>query len=328
MAIQKSGWFTTAAEEEALKVEHRKKLARLEALPAYQKHQLDTEWLCDLLSWLLFVDANEFATTPPKFKEASDHGTVAYRMGCRESLSAAPVTDSADGHETQHYQDLYRQQERFRRTLRRYALNYRRTQWSEGTRDRSRASVDFGEYNMDILRKGFKKAAASFDVGSSLYLFQQMHDRQLTEEPSLSKSAWLVKNAPTRKPIPETLAARGKWEAIQEQWKNNVETAHYWAALVAVTKSPLRYSEHLLFDLVCDVDIDQLRRLARTFFDFRQRASVARGSSRKRVYLKQIGSELPSDLAAVESIDPLNVPNPLAEFQWAVLSRYKAKQRR
>lgn len=327
MAIQKSGWFTTAAEEAELKAQHRMKRTLLEKRPDYQKHKQDTEWLCDLLSWLLFIDANEFSTTPSAHKNPVDLEAVAYRMGRRELVSAAPVTDNVEENETQPHQKLYREQEKFHATIRRYAFLYRHTQWNESTRDRSHVLVDFGEYNMGILRHGFKRGAASFDVGSSLYLFQQLHDREMCDEPSLSKAAWLVKNAPTRKPVPETLAPRGKWEFIQEQWKNNVETAHYWASFVALAQSPLMYSELLLFDFVCDVDIDQLRRLARTFYEFRQRARVPRSSSKKPGYLKQISSQVPNDLAGFEAVSPLDVPDPLAEFQWAVLSRYKTKRR-
>lgn len=325
MGSETNGWFTTAEEEAALALEWKKKYQLLQAVPEYQKSERDRLWLCSFLSSLLYVEALEFSIGRPKHLKQSDHSAVAYQMGRAVSPPEKPLTFDENGYETKAYRDFCRQARRLDATLRHYSSHYRYSQWKVKSRGREHAEEDFGEYNMDILRKGLKRGSASFDVGSSLYLYQQIYDRKLTEEPSLSQAAWLVKNAPLRRPIPEKPSPRGKWQIIQEQWRNNIENAHYWAALVAMTGSPLQYTENLLLDFICVADVDQFKRLARTFYEFRQRVRVTRVPNSRRTYVKQIPLEVPDNLAEIAPYSPMDVLDPLEDYQWAALSRYGKK---
>ena len=187
-----------------------------------------------------------------------------------------------------------------------------------------KAAAYLGLHTLETLRRGFRRAADPYDVGSSLYLYQQMYDRKLSTSPALSRAAWLVKNAPLRKPVPEKPIPRAKWQRIQEHWSVHFNDSHFWAALVATTKSPLLFNEDLLFDFVCDVDVDQFKRLSNTFLDFRKRVVPPKVSA-KPMSLKQ-------GLAGLE-LDPLgllsseHVLNPLEDFQWDALKLYPTRAR-
>ena len=325
MTAEKNPWLNTAEEDAALKLEWKKKYELRQSIPEYQRSERDRIWLCRLLSSLLYVETLEFSIEPPKYSRQRDQGVVAYRMGEVVSSLQKPLTYDSDGYVTKAYRDFCREAERLHFTLRNYTSHYRHSHWKEKSRGREHAEEDFGQYNMDILRKGVKRGSASFDVGSSLYLYQQMYERKITQEPSLGKAAFLVKNAPLREPVPEKPSPRGKWEIIQEQWRNNVENAHYWAAIVAITGSPLQYTENLLLDFICVADVDRFQRLTRTFYEFRQRAIPPRVANNRRTYLNQIPLEVPDHLAEVAPYGPLDIANPLKAYQWEALSHYGKK---
>lgn len=319
--FRSGGWEdTTEAEEAELQQKFEQELARLNAIPEYKKHQNDKVWICNFLSELLYVDAHEFTVSPPPFPSH-----VAYRMARVELTSQKPLTYDADGYQTQEYRHFTQQRQSFNSALRHYVQYFRTSQWDNSTYVRAEAEAYLGRYTMDVLRQGFKRASAPYDVGSSLYIYQQMYDRQLSQSPALSRAAWLVKNAPLRKPVPEKPTPRGKWQRIQEQWKDHFDDSHFWAALVTTTKSPLQLNENLLFDFICDVNVDQLTQIANTFWDFRQRVKPPKISAKNPMYLKQGLSEFKID--QTRRISPLEIPNLLEDFQWAALSRYPQKIR-
>lgn len=325
MANETNGWRETPSEELERKMEWRHQQTILNANPGYVKDKEDTRYLCEKLASILYVESKEFSITAPVYLVKKEPKTVAHFITTQATIGDKPLSYDTDGNETQTHQDFLRQQSIFYQTIRRYASAYRRSEWNQEVCDRAQAQSRFGRYNMNILQQGLVRAPASYDVGSSLYIYQQMYDRGMSEAPSLSKAAWLVKNAPTRLPVPMTLAPRGKWELIQEHWKYNVQDAHYWAALVVLAQSPLQFNTETLLDFVCNVKVDEFRRLARTFYDFRQRVTVPKGPANRRMYLKQVESEAPSDLGQIEPYSPLEVPDLLAEYQWGVLPRYGAK---
>ncbi|MDN2677660.1 hypothetical protein [Janthinobacterium sp. SUN033] len=326
MATEKNRWFTTEAEEAELRKESQAKQELLNALPEYRKSERDKYALCDLLTSMLFVEANHFTITPSRALPSERIET--HLIENAEVKLQKPLTYGEDHCDTQAYQDFQQGERKFRTAIRHYAAFYRSSQWNEHRYDHGQVESVVGSYFMDTLRQAFKRASAAFDVGSSLYIYQQMHDRRLSEAPSLSKAAWLVKNAPTRKPIPEKQTPRGKWELIQEQWKNHIHDAHCWAAVVCMMKSPLQYNENTLFDFIRDADYDQFLRLTRTFYEFRLRANIPKSAGRIRPYLKQISPSVPENLENFEPIPPSQVPAHLESFQWDALSRYRARPRK
>lgn len=324
MTTEKNGWFTTAAEEAEQKAEWLRKHARMEAIPEYAKLQEDIRYLCGVLTEILFVESNEFSVPPPRYPPKKESESVVHRMAPVAPKPQKPPSFDSNGYYTQEYQDFMQQRGNFYTLINRYARWYRPSRWSDQSRDRAQADSSLGRYSMAKLRQGLKRGASSIDVGSSLYIYQQMHERQSAVVPTLSKAAWLVKNAPLREPVPDVLTPRGKWELIQEHWKHNVDDAHYWAAVIAMTPSPFMYNEDTLLEFLCTADIDQFRRLARTFFEFRKNVIVPKGSKTRRMYLKQLPLEIRDDLEDVQPLDPLTVPNLVGDFQWAVLTRYRS----
>lgn len=314
------GWFTTAAEDAEIAQKARQVHARLNMIPEYRQHQQDTRVINIMLSELLYVDAHEFSVPSPGLPSKAE-----YRMARAEIGSKRPLTYDSDGYMTRDYKYFRQQREAFSAALQRYVSLFRKSEWDSYTYNRADAEDYLGRYTMDILRKGFKRASAPYDVGSSLYLYQQMYDRQLSESPALSRAAWLVKNAALRRPVPENPTPRGKWKLIQEQWKDHFDESHFWAAIVTITRSPLHFTEGLLFDFVCDVNVKKLNRIAYTFYDFRQRVVPSKISIKKTMYLKQ--GLAPYEIDQEKRLNPLEIPNLLEDFQWSALSRYPAKNR-
>jgi hypothetical protein len=310
------GWGIDEAEDARLWHERQVESARLDAIPEYVKRKRDLRDICFLLSDLLFVDTHEFSM-PDKH-----NSTVTYLAGKAESKSNKPRPYGIEGlEETQAYRDFQQRRSIFCSRLCAYSSTFGTNPWDTlPSRNQTETHAYFGHAVMDIIKDGLKRASEAFDVGASLYLYQQMHDRQLDEHPTLSKAAWLVKNAPIRKPASDKHIPRGKWGRIQEHWKDHFDYSHYWAAIVTLTKSPLQFNDNLLLALVCDPDLDQLYRLAQTFLEFRQRVTPPRFSATKPMYLKQ---RLPMwEIDPAERVDPLDIPNLLEDFQWEALSRY------
>lgn len=316
---QSYGWGVDEAKDaeqyETLKLER----ARLNAIPEYRKHLDDGTWLCRLLPDLLYVDAHEFYVPP--FREQSLR-----RKHLIDPIGMESKKPSAYAGDVESPEYIYFKEERraFSSALSRYVISFRTSQWDKRPRDRLKAASYLGVHALEILRQGFRRAADPYDVGSSLYLYQQMYDRKLSTSPALSRAAWLVKNAPLRKPVPEKPIPRAKWQCIQEHWSVHFNDSHFWAALVATMKSPLLFNENLLFDFVCDVDVDQFKRLSNTFLDFRKRVAIPKVSA-KPMSLKR-------GLAGLE-LDPIgllsseDVLNPLEDFQWDALKKYPTKAR-
>lgn len=314
------GWGVDEAKDAERWHEQQVESARLAAIPEYAKRNNDLRDVCFLLSDLLFVDAHEFSM-PDR-----GNSTVTYLAGKAESHSNKPLPYDTEGLETQAYKAFQQRRNIFCSRLRAYAMTFGANPWdTRPARNQTEAHAYFGQHVMDIIKDGLKRAPEAFDVGSSLYLYQQMYDRQLDEYPTLSKAAWLVKNAPIRKPVSDKHIPRGKWERIQEQWKDHFDHSHYWAAIVTLTRSPLQYNENLLLNLICAPDVDQLHRVAMTFLEFRQRVTPPKFSVKKPMYLKQRVPK--AEICRTERVAPLDIPNLLETFQWQALSHYSPKKK-
>lgn len=314
--------------DEAEDAKHRRKSqeesARLNAIPEYVKRRKDLHDICVLLADLLYVDDHEFDPLPPT-KEHPRRATSKYSMGKEESKSLKPLQYDANNCYTQEYNKFQEQRSVFRSRLHHYVMTFGINPWDTRRRvpDRADAQAYLGQYTVDILNMGFSRASAAFDVGSSLYLYQQMCDRNIAEQPSLSKAAWLVKNAPLRKPASDKHIPRGKWGRIQEHWKDHFNDSHFWAAIVTLTKSPLQFSESLMLNLLCEPEMDQLVRLANTFLEFRRRITPLKISAKRPMYLKQGICDI--EILREERLEPLEIPNLLEDYQWESLSRYSPK---
>ncbi len=313
------GWGINEEDDAERWQKRQEESARLNAIPEFQKHRRDQSWVCSLLADLLYIDSHAFAMP------LRNQSRVAYRMGRVESKSIKPLPYDADNNDIPEYIHFQQSRRMFSSALWRYVSCYRSSQWDTRLYDRAQAETHLGLHTMNVLRQGFKRAWAPYDVGSSLYLYQQMYDRKLSASPSLSRAAWLVKNAPLEKQFTENHKGRSKWERIQEQWKEHFHDSHLWAALVTTTKTPLRLDENSLFDFVCDVDVDHFSRLEKAFYHFRQRVEPPKPSVTKLMYLKQGLSD--EEIAPSVRLDPLEIPNPLEDFQWDALSRYPSKTR-
>lgn len=284
--------------------------AHLNTLPEYRKSNDDRRYLCLILTDLLFDEGSEFEFFPNKQRQEA----VTYRLGKPEGKSwKLPAYDS-DGNESQARRTFCEQRNSFVRLLRAYANRHRETLWYTAA-DRTDPLYSMGFHNTEILQQGLKRGEKSFEVGSSLYVYQQMYDRNRCDTPSLSKATWLLKTCyPT---------GFGSLKSMQEQWKFNAGTAHYWAAIATLMKQSIAWRPSVLLDFICNADADEFKRLARTFYEFRQRVNVPHSSSEKRVYLKDVPPGVPLDFLDVEPISPLDIPDPLDEDQWRLLKRYR-----
>ncbi|USX15571.1 hypothetical protein NHH88_07255 [Oxalobacteraceae bacterium OTU3CAMAD1] len=311
-----TGWGENEVGDAASDAQNKLKQARLNTTPEYQKHLEDQTWLRHLLLDLLYDEHVAFAIPAPRTP------IVTHRTTSTERNSSKPLAYDSDGHETSAYTSFQLDRRAFSIALMRFIDTVRTSQSGMRRYDQTAAKALLGAHAIDVLRQGFKRAEVPHDVGSSLYLYQQMYDRKLCAAPALSRAAWLLKNAPLRKPISEKLIPRSKWQRIQEQWKDHFSSSHYWAAVAATIKSPLRFNEDLLFDFVCNVDVDQFKRLADTFFDFRVRVVPPKVSAMP-MYLKQGLSWREIDQANL--LLPTEVPNALEPYQWDALALYPTK---
>lgn len=302
-------WNLTKEEEAEIAAERERRFAYLNTLPEYRKSNDDRRYLHSILTDLLFDENSEFERDPIKPQEA-----VKYRLGKPEGKSGKLPFGDADGYETQAYRMFREKRNSFSRLLRIYAERHRGTPWHTAA-DPNDPLYHIGFHNTEILHQGLNRGAKSFEVGSSLYVYQQMYDRNRCETPSLSKATWLLKTCyPTR---------FGSLKSMQEQWKFNVDSAHYWAAIATLMRQSKAWTPSILLDFICNADVDEFERLAQAFYEFRQRVKVPHSSSAKRVYLKDLSPGVPYRFWDVEPISPLDIPDPLDEDQWRLLKRYR-----
>lgn len=302
-------WNLTKEDEAEIAAERERRLAYLNTLPEYRKSIDDRGYLHSVLTDLLFDEDSEFEPSPNKPQEA-----VTYRLGKPEGKSGKLPFAYEDGFETQAFRMFREKRDSFSRLLRIYAERHRETPWHTAL-DPTNPSYHIGFHNTEILHQGLNRGAKSFEVGSTLYVYQQMYDRNRCDTPSLSKATWLLKTCyPTR---------FGSLKSMQEQWKFNADCAHFWAAIATLTKQPRAWTPSILLDFICNADADEFQRLARAFLEFRQRVKVPHSSSEKRVYLKDVSPEIPFYFRYIEPISPLDIPDPLDEDQWRLLKRYR-----
>jgi hypothetical protein len=312
-----SGWNSNKADDEEKLYKRHHATTRLVGQQRAQENDRDARAICRLLADLLYVDAHEFNIT------LGDPSTSTYRMGRIKQQPQKPPCYDGNGDETPEFKYFRQQRDMFYSSIMHYAMFCRYDPWGEGMPkyNSTEARSLVGLYTLNIIVQGFKRAPAAFDVGSSLYLYQQLHDRKLCELPALSKAAWLVKNAPMNADsVGER--PRGEWKRIQEYWKHHFEWSHLWAAIVTTTGSPLCFSEDLLFNFICNVDLGKFNKFAYTFLDFRQRVRPPKVSGHTQMYLKQGLTQ--SKIDRTKLLDLREIPCLLDDFQWD-LSRYPRK---
>ena len=174
----------------------------------------------------------------------------------------------------------------------------------------------------DMLEKRITAALNScswpYKVGASLYLFQQMHDKNLTSAPSLNKAQWLLCNCSLDSHSPLTVR-REDPRKIGEQWKTYYSVSDYWAAYAVWANSPMKFDSKKFMEFYYHCDYVKFKRLARFFRDFRARVKVQKG----RVPYLKLGS---AKWSAEESLPLANIdeiPGILSENQWAELKAYR-----
>lgn len=321
-----SGWYITEAEELELAELSSKRSAVLRSIPEYAKHERDGVALCGILTDLLRPEDAMFdINTAPAELNAS----VIHQLTPQVQKSMRLPAYDESGYETETYQKYKKQTAWLNTALRHYSLMFRLSLWDEASRDRKNHETVIGPLHMETLRSAFKAASAAFDVGASLYIYQKMHNEKISKTPSLSKAAWLVKNAPLKNIASETHIPRGKWQIIQEQWKNHYRNSHYWAALIAMSKNPFEYTEATILNFICNANYDDFMMLSSIFKEFRCRVIVPPGGPPGKIAYIKRGINCRKTHDDDDSMAPISIltPNLIQDFQWDALSRYTSKAR-
>lgn len=214
--------------------------------------------------------------------------------------------------------------------LERYFYVYRKSQIL--TRDEETQLLNDASPGMAaIILDSCETAKWPFKLGAALYLHQQMAVRHKDSEPSQGKALWLVTKAPVS-PIKRegNIHLRpdgGDPSKIGDQWKHYYSVAHYWAAFVVWAKSPLNYptDRFALIDFVASVNPNEFLKNAAAFKKFRADQPIS--ASKANPFIKQGLDEEDSTLDDVVPTDPLLIPDPLYDYQWAALKDYKTRPR-
>lgn len=171
-----------------------------------------------------------------------------------------------------------------------------------------------------------------YKLGAALYIHQQMAVRQRDDEPSQGKAQWLVAKAPIKN-IEQggKLLLRpdgGEPSKVGDQWKKYFAVAHFWAAFVLWTKSPLDYpaGRFTLIDFICNADPVEFLANAAAFVKFRAAQETTRTKTVPFIR-KGIDHDFIEDNQIVPT-NPDSIPDLLAPYQWSALSQYKTRPRR
>lgn len=172
-------------------------------------------------------------------------------------------------------------------------------------------------------------ARSPFKVGASLYIYQQMCDGKFASDASLSKAQWLLTAAPLTTDESTVRKDGGSPDEIGKQWKHYFAVAHYWAAFVVLSGTPLQYQDAAPLNFICNIDSTEFLNLAAAFFDFRRRVEVpfARRKGQEIPYIKQGIATIPDNLKEVPLMSIQDIPDLLAGYQWDMLQQYRTNFR-
>lgn len=178
------------------------------------------------------------------------------------------------------------------------------------------------------IRNAFKKSEAPYKIGASLYIYHQMQFLDKSVHPSLSKSQWLVDNAPLDQEQTASHKRRGDPRKIGESWGKYFGASHYWAAFVVMSGNPFILPEDALPRFLVQTDMEEFKSLAMTFLHFRRFLSDNAPSDAGRTQ-PHIFRALDTDLTRSDFGDMLpvpdgEVPNLVANFQWQWLDQYSS----
>ena len=173
---------------------------------------------------------------------------------------------------------------------------------------RDRESTILGEVPPSIqgqILEAHEAAKWPYKLGASLYVHQQMAARNKVSEPSQGKAQFLVAKAPIR----------------------NFQLAHYWAAFVVWTKSPLicPTDRFALIDFVARAEPDEFFSNAAAFRRFRVTQPITRRKGSP--FFKQGLDTVDRCLEEAIPTAPLKIRDFLKPYQWAALKHYKTRPR-
>lgn len=167
-------------------------------------------------------------------------------------------------------------------------------------------------------------------VGASLYIYQQLYNQHPTGQPSLSKSQWLVENAPLMTGESSDVEQRGNHRKIGEKWALHFHVADFWAAFVALSGNPFIVPNNALERFLLHADVRVLLRLARTFLNFREELSTKPHARRHREakHIFRALSNCPASdaLRDISPVAPEGVPHLVQQYQWAALVQYSSSR--
>ncbi len=199
---------------------------------------------------------------------------------------------------------------------------------------RDRESTILGEVPPSIqgqILEAHEAAKWPYKLGASLYVHQQMAARNKVSEPSQGKAQFLVAKAPIRNFQPEGIVPLrpdgGEPSKIGDQWRRYFQVAHYWAAFVVWTKSPLicPTDRFALIDFVARAEPDEFFSNAAAFRRFRVTQPITRRKGSP--FFKQGLDTVDRCLEEAIPTAPLKIRDFLKPYQWAALKHYKTRPR-
>lgn len=193
---------------------------------------------------------------------------------------------------------------------------------------RSMSEADFRSLIGGVVRK----LKGAYKVGASLYVFHQMRLLKKSGTPSLSKSQWLVDNAPLLRVQATEHRRRGDHRKIGENWAKYFAASHCWAAFVVLTGNAFVLPDGALARFLLHTDVDEFKRLAATFLHFR-RSLKAAAPTESILDLPYISRALDTDLIRADfgstlPMPDIEIPNLVADFQWDELGQYSSNRQR
>jgi hypothetical protein len=179
-----------------------------------------------------------------------------------------------------------------------------------------------------LIGRAIRKLRGAYKVGASLYVFHQMRLLKKSGTPSLSKSQWLVDNAPLLRAQATEHRRRGDHRKIGENWAKYFAASHYWAAFVVLTGNAFALPDDALARFLLHTDVDEFKRLAATFLHFRRSLKAAAPKHRIRDephIFKALDTYLTrADFEHTLPMPDIAIPSLIADFQWDELCQYSS----
>lgn len=178
-----------------------------------------------------------------------------------------------------------------------------------------------------------EKSKWPYKLGAALYLHQQMVVHNKCKEPSQSKALWLAAKAPLKfVDVGNGIELRpdgGDSGKIGDRWASYYSVAHFWAAFVVWTKSPLVFPDtnHPLLDFICSAEVDHFLADAALFRAFREQVKTPR-TKNAFPFIKQFEEREDDVLSDVVPSPTGSIPDLLENYQWEALEQYATRKRK